>query len=142
MIIGITKEDGDRMLTDFLVKIAKIDGTKECAEESFQIMDDFNDSQLIVSIIVADAFKQKGHIPEKIGVFQNNILSALATMFVTCDKEEVPKEFGDLFLGSDEEVLEKVNLNKKINFAVEQFVSAFYHFETFEKKYPVISKLL
>ncbi len=142
MIIGVTKEDGDRMLTDFLVKIAKIDGTKECAEESFEIMDDFNDSQLVVSIIVSDTLKGTGHTSQEVVNFHNNILSALATMYVTCHKDEVPKEFGDLFLGTEDEIVEKVNLNRKINFAVGHFVSAFLDFERFEKKYPVISKLL
>jgi hypothetical protein len=142
MIIGINKEEGDSILTDFLVDVCKKIGTKECAEESYKIMDDFNDSQLVISIIITKSIKKSGIVPEEVTDFEVNILSALATMFSTCDESDVPPQFKDLFFGTEQEVSEKIAMNKKLLFSVQAFVSAFYHFTDFEKKYPEITKTL
>ena len=81
-------------------------------------------------------------MPERVIDFEVEILSALTTMFSTCDEEEIPVEFGKLFSGTEEEVLDKVGANKKVHFAVQAFVNAFYTFDNFEKQYPEITKML
>ena len=81
-------------------------------------------------------------MPQEISDFESLILSALSTIYTTCDKSDVPHQFKDLFNGTDEEVINKVNRDRKINFAVQNFVSAFYHYNNFENKYPEISKML
>lgn len=142
MMLGISKEDGDRILEDFLLDASRRNGTKECAEESYRLMEDMSDSQLVISIIISESLKKAGNIPEDIGVFETNILSALATMYTTCDKSEVPFQFKNLFFGTEDEIVNKVGKNKQLNFAVRNFVIAFYHFESFESKYPEITKML
>lgn len=142
MIVGINKEDGDRILEDFLVRATKENGSVECAKESIKIMDEFETSQLIISLIISNSIRKTGKIPERVINFEIEILSALTTMFNTCDEPEIPIEFGKLFSGTEDEVLDKVGSNKKIHFAVQSFVNAFYTFAKFEKQYPEISKML
>jgi hypothetical protein len=142
MMIGINKEDGDKILEEFLINISKTNGTKRCAEESFKIMDNFADAQLVISIIMINSMMQQGMIPNHITDFETKIVSALATMFSTADKEDIPIQLQGIFDGTDDEIIEKVRSSRKLYFAVQQFVSAYYHYDLFESKYPEISKML
>jgi len=81
-------------------------------------------------------------IPLHVTDFETQILSAIATMFSTADKEDIPIQLQGIFQGSEEEIIEKVGKSRKLYFAVQQFVSAYYHFDLFESKYPEISKML
>ena len=141
-MIGISKEDGDKILEEFLIHVSKTNGTKRCAEESFKIMDNFADSQLIISIIMINSMGKQGMIPEHVTDFERQIVSALSTMFSIAEKEDVPIQLQGIFEGSDEEIIEKVRGSRKLNFAVQQFVSAYYTYDLFESKYPEISKSL
>ena len=109
MIIGISKENGDRILENFLVGASKVNGSVECAKESIEIMDKFDDSQLIVSLLVSNSIRSLGQIPERVVDFEVEVLSALTTMFTTCDESDIPAEFEYLFLGTEDEVLEVVS---------------------------------
>lgn len=142
MIIGITKEDGDRILENFLVGASKANGTVKCAEESIKIMEKFEDSQLIVSVVITNAMRNAGEISKDVVDFEVEILSAITTMYSTCNEADIPVQFGSLFSGSEDEILDKVGRNKKIHFAVRAFVEAFYTFDKFEKKYPEITNML
>ena len=141
-MIGISKEDGDKILEEFLINISKTNGSKRCAEESFKIMDNFADSQLIISIIMINSMGKQGMIPEHVTDFERQIVSALSTMFSIAEKEDVPIQLQGIFKGSDEEIIEKVRGSRKLHFAVQQFVSAYYTYDLFESKYPEISKSL
>jgi len=142
MMIGISKDDGDKIITEFLVQATKENGTKRCAEESLKIMEDFNDSQMVISILLVNSMLQQGMIPEHVTDFETRIISALSTMFTTCDDSEIPIQLQDLFEGTDEEVIDRVSKSRKMHFAIQQFVSAYYTYEIFENKYPEISKML
>jgi hypothetical protein len=142
MMIGISKEDGDKILEEFLIQVSKKNGSKRCAEESFKIMDNFSDSQLIISFLMINSMKQQGMIPTHITDFERQIISALTTMFSSADKEDIPIQLQGVFDGTEDEIVKKVMRSNKINFAVQQFVSAYYHFDLFESKYPEISKML
>jgi hypothetical protein len=85
---------------------------------------------------------EQGLIPEHVTDFGTRIISALSTMFATCDKSDVPIQLQDLFEGTDEEIIDKVSRSRKMHFAIQQFVSAYYNYEIFENKYPEISKML
>jgi hypothetical protein len=141
-MIGINKEDGDKILEEFLIQISKSNGTKRCAEESFKIMDNFPDAQLVISIIMINSMRQQGMIPEHVTDFERQIISALATIFSDAEKEHIPIQLQGIFQGTEEEVIEKVRGSKKLRFAVEQFVSAYYQYDLFESKYPEISKMI
>jgi hypothetical protein len=142
MMIGINKEDGDKILEEFLIHISKNNGTKRCAEESFKLMDNFPDSQLVISIIMINSMKQQGIIPEHVIDFERQIISALATIFSDVEKQFIPIQLQGIFDGTEEEIAEKVTNSKKLHFAVEQFVNAYYQYDLFESKYPEISKML
>jgi hypothetical protein len=142
MTIHISKEDGDRILENFLISASKENGSVECAKESIQIMDEFDDSNLIVQTLISSSIRNSGKISDDIIDFEVDVLSAIATMYSTCKKSEIPIQFEDLFSGSEDEILDKVGRNKKIGFAVQAFVNAFYTFDRFEKKYPEITKML
>jgi len=141
-MIGINKEDGDKILEEFLIHISKSNGTKRCAEESFKLMDNFPDSQLVISIIMINSMKEQGIIPEHVTDFERQIISALATIFSDAEKEHIPIQLQGIFDGTEEQIIEKVRSSKKLHFAVEQFVNAYYQYDLFESKYPEISKML
>ena len=141
-MIGINKDDGDKILTEFLVQATKDNGSSRCAEESLKIMDNFNDSQMVISIILVNSMMQQGMIPEHVTNFETQIVSALSTMFSTCDKSEIPIQLQDLYEGDEDEIIERVSRSRKMFFAVQQFVNAYYHYDLFENKYPEISKML
>ena len=105
-------------------------------------MENEADSQLVISLVVSESLRRAGKVPKDFTVFETNILSAIATMYTTCDKTDIPFQFKDLFFGTEEEIVNKVGKDKKLNFAVKNFVMAFYHFEDFEAKYPKITKML
>jgi hypothetical protein len=105
-------------------------------------MDNFADSQLVISIIMINSMRQQGIIPEHVTDFERQIISALATIFSDAEKEHIPIQLQGIFQGTEEEIIEKVRGSKKLYFAVEQFVSAYYQYDLFESKYPEISKML
>jgi hypothetical protein len=84
----------------------------------------------------------KGHIPQHVITFENQILSALSTMYTSCDKEDVPIQLQGMFNGTDDEVCDRVGKSLKMRMAVQQFVNAYYTFDKFEAQYPEISKML
>lgn len=141
-MIGISKEDGDRILENFLIGASKENGSVECAKESIEIMDKFEDSSLIVHTIISSSMRNQGQIPEEVIDFEVDILLAIVNMYSTCTESEIPVQFDNLFSGTQDEILDNVGRNKKIHFAVQAFVSAFYTFDRFEKKYPEITKML
>lgn len=138
----LDKEDGDKMLLDFLLEITKNNGTKRCAEESIKIMDNFPDSQLLLSIILVQSLRGQKLIPEYVLDFETQIISALSTIFTTCEVADIPIPLREIFEGTDEEVIEKVNKSRKINYAIQQFVNGYYQYDLFENKYPEINKML
>jgi hypothetical protein len=142
MITILNKEDGDEILLDFLLQLVKKNDSKRCAEESIKIMENFPESQFLLSIIVSNSLREKGFIPNQVIEFETQIISALSTIFTTCEAEDVPLPLRDLFEGTDEQVIEKVRRNRKMYFAVQQFVDAYYQYDLFENKYPEINKTL
>jgi hypothetical protein len=142
MMAILDKEDGDKMLLDFLLEITKNNGTKRCAEESIKIMDNFPDSQLLLSIILVQSLRGQKLIPEYVLDFETQIISALSTIFTTCEVADIPIPLREIFEGTDEEVIEKVNKSRKINYAIQQFVNGYYQYDLFENKYPEINKML
>jgi hypothetical protein len=142
MMAMMNKEDGDEVLLEFLLDISKRNGSKRCAEESIKIMDEFLDSQLLLSIIIAKSLKLQNLIPPHVIDFEVSVLSAMSATFTTCEKDEIPLPLQELFEGSDDEIINKVRNSRKISFAITQFVNAYYQYDLFENKYPEINKSL
>lgn len=141
-MVHISKDDGDRILENFLISVSKENGSVECAKESIEIMSEFEDSYLIVHTLVSSSMRNKSQMSDEVINFEVDILSAITTMYSNCNESDVPVQFDNLFSGDEDEVLNKVGRNKKIHFAVRAFIDAFYTFDRFEKKYPEITKML
>lgn len=140
MIDMVNKEEGDRIILDYLVFLTKKNDRKESAEESIKIMENLSDSQFLLSLILIDGLTKSGLMPQQAIDLEVNILSALSSMFTTCNSEDIPEVFRKTFSGTDDEVIENVRNNKKLMFAVRSFVGSYYTYDAFEKKYPEISK--
>jgi hypothetical protein len=141
-MIAIKKEDGDKILEEFLVQASKINQTKRCAEESFKIMDNSADSQFVISTIIINSIRQQGMFPEYVTDFERQVISALATVFSDAEKEHIPIQLQGIFQGTEEQIIENVRNSKKLHFAIAQFVHAYYEYDLFESKYPEISKMI
>ena len=66
MMIQISKEDGDRILENFLISASKENGSVECAKESIEIMNEFDDSNLIVHTLISNSIRNNGKISDDI----------------------------------------------------------------------------
>ena len=143
MLLGLNKDDGDRILEEFLLHISKLSGSVESAKESLEIMNDFPCSQLLLSLIIKKGIIESGNVPENYIELEGAVLSALASCYSSIGEEEVPLQFKGFFNGKNEdEIFEKIEKNRKLNFAVQAFVASFFYYDQFEKKYPEICKML
>lgn len=141
-MLKINQEDSDRLLEQFLIEITEKNGTKRCAEECYKILEDSMDSNYVTTIMLTNSLYNNNSIPKHVLKFESEILSALTTIFSSIDKKQIPIQFYDLFEGSEEEIIEKTKNNKKLNFAIQRFVSSYFIHDFFESKYPEISKYL
>ena len=141
---SISKEDGDKLLEDFLIQVTNKNGSKRCAEESYKILEDPLDCQLVISVLFKIAFDSNGLTPKHIEEFEAGILSALTTIMCCCDAKDIPKPLTPFFedAKNDEEIFERVRNSRKLMFAVSQFAITFMQYDYFESKYPEISKSL
>lgn len=144
MNFAINKEDGDKLLENFVVEITNQNGSKRCAEESYELLKHRIDSQLVLSVIMRNTFENSGIIPNHIQDFEVGILSALTSMFCCIDTKDIPKPLQPFFENAknDDEIFERVSDSQKLRYAVSHFVSAYLHYDYFESKYPEISKAL
>ena len=139
----IPKDLADKMVMNILVTIAKNDGmNSEFAKNSMDIMQNETDNSVLTGILLSKA---------KPCLFDDNeidmkltILSALQTVF-TYTIEENDTEFN--FNKDLAKNFEKNNFNKcadstKLDFALNQFVNAFFEYERLEKTYPELMKIM
>lgn len=138
-MIQISKEDSERLVEMFLIETCKDNVTKEFAEESMGILNDPIYKTVLLSSLLID-FKDKfkdedeGEHDMRVSMFA----CANSVFDEDCDEEDLPLKFKDLF-SKDPDV---AWYNPKLQFAFDQFVSAFYLYELFEEKYPKITKQL
>ena len=85
----------------------------------------------VLALLLVFVTKPKAQIDVPIG---NSTVGNTTTTY--------PKPMQDLFEGNDEEIFEKVRGSKKLIYAIQHLVSAYYHFDLFESKYPEISKMI
>ena len=135
----IPKDLADKMVEDVLTAISKqTDVSSQFAEDSLRIMQDNIDNTVFTGILLTKA---------KPSLFDDNeidmkltIMSALQTVFMCGMNKEIgfnknlAKEFS-----SDET---KCADSTKLDFALNQFVNAFYEYERLENKYPELMKIM
>jgi hypothetical protein len=135
----IPKDLADKMVEDVLTAISKqTDVSSQFAEDSLRIMQDNTDNTVFTGILLTKA---------RPSLFDDNeidmkltIMSALQTVFMCGMNKEIgfnkklAKEFS-----SDET---KCADSTKLDFALNQFVNAFYEYERLENKYPELMKIM
>jgi hypothetical protein len=139
----IPKELADKMVMEVLVAMSKKeDMSSEFAKDSMNIMQNEVDNTVLTGILMCKA---------KPSLFDNNeidmkltVLSALQTVF-TYINEEKDTQFA--FNYDLSKHFEKNNFNKcadstRLDFALNQFVNAFFEYERLEKKYPELMKIM
>lgn len=139
----IPKDLADKMVEDVLTKIARYnDISSGFAKDSIEIMNNQVDNSVFTGVLLTKA---------KPSLFNDNeidmkltILSALQTLIkyqyeedddVFVFNEDLAKEFSV----SD---TDKCTNSTKLDFALNQFVNAFYEYERLEKKYSELMKIM
>jgi hypothetical protein len=139
----IPKELADKMVMEVLVTIGKnADVSDVFAKNSMDIMQNETDNSVLTGILLSKA---------KPCLFDDNeidmkltILSALQTVF-TYTIEENDTEFNfnkDLAKNFEKNNFDKCADSTKLDFALNQFVNAFFEYERLEKKYPELMKIM
>ena len=139
----IPKDLADKMVMEVLVTIGKnADVSDVFAKNSMDIMQNETDNSVLTGILLSKA---------KPCLFDDNeidmkltILSALQTVF-TYTIEENDTEFNfnkDLAKNFEKNNFDKCADSTKLDFALNQFVNAFFEYERLEKKYPELMKIM
>jgi hypothetical protein len=147
-MVGISKNESEKLMEDFLISGSTIDTSREFAMESMNILNDKNLRQILMGSLIIklkDSIDEKRLNEEKdMRFFMTNIVNAMLIgctekQLKTCSREnKIPVKFKNC---CSEDPLEDWE-NPKLKFAFDQFVSAFTAFEIFEKKYPKIVKII
>lgn len=136
-MISISKDDSERLVEQFVVKLCEHNTSTELATESMDILNDKTFKTILLSCLLRnykDKFKNvdNGEFDMRLSMFG----AVNAVYDEDCDEEDMPPKFKGLFNSENSELSWN---NPKLQFAFDQFVSAFYGYELFEKRYPLIT---
>ena len=137
----IPKDLADKMVMDVLVSISKLDDISSgFAKDSLDIMNNPTDNLVFTGVLLSKA---------RPFLFNNNeldmratILGAIYTNFVYYNKNKNLQFNNDLAKELSKNYLDKCANSTKLEFAVNQFVNAFYDYKRLEKKYPELMKIM
>jgi hypothetical protein len=137
----IPKDSADKMVEDILIAISKMeDMPSGFAKDSLDIMDNPVDNSVFTGILLTKArpsLFNKNEIDMK-----TTIMSALQTVLIY-GKDDKNFDFNkDLAKEFDENDESKCTNSTKLDFALNQFVNAFYEYERLEGKYPELMKIM
>lgn len=139
----IPKELADEMVLNVLVNISQLENVNsEFAKNSIDIMNDSTDNSVITKILLGKA--RPSLYDENEDDMKATVLSSLQSIISFADRE---KEEGFGFNEDLAKEFSATDMNKcakstKLDFAVSQFVNAFYDYERLEKKYPELMKFM
>ena len=109
-------------------------------EESINIMNDPIDNSVITGILLTKA--RPSILNDNQIDMKTTIMSALQTVLIY-GKEDEDFDFNkDLAKEFDEDDESKCANSTKLDFALNQFVNAFYEYERLEGKYPELMKIM
>jgi hypothetical protein len=140
----LSKDLADKMVENVLTKIAKQDYvSSQFAKDSLDIMNNPIDNSVLTGILLSKA---------RPSLFDDNeidmrvtIMSSLQTVvsYRNDEGEEEGFDFNqDLAKEFSVTDLDKCSKSTKLEFALNQFVNAFYEYERLEKKYPELMKIM
>lgn len=137
----ISKDLADQMVMDVLVSISKMDDVPSgFAKDSLEIMENQVDNSIFTGILLSKA--RPSFFDENEQDMKTTIMSALQTVFVF-GKEEKEFDFNnDLAKEFDADNEEKCANSTKLDFALNQFVNAFFEYERLERRYPELMKMM
>jgi hypothetical protein len=137
----IPKDLADKMVEDVLIVISKMDDMPSgFAKDSLDIMNDPIDNSVFTGVLLSKA---------RPSLFNSNeldmkatILSSLQSVITFGDREEGFDFNDDLAKEFSVEDMDKCSKSTKLDFALNQFVNAFFEYERLEKKYPELMKIM
>ena len=141
-MIRITKDSADQMVMDTLINFSKFNiMNSQFDEDSLKIINDEVDKSVLTGILITKAkpsFLEQEEIDMKL-----TILSSLKTTYQLL-KESIEDTRFNIKLSEELKNIEEKDLvvNTKLDFAVNQFINAFFEYERLEKKYPELMKIM
>ena len=137
----ISKDLADKMVMDVLISLSKLNnGSVHFAQNSLDIMNDVVDNTVFTGILLTKA---------RPSVFDENevdmkitIVSALKTIFQVRKKDNNIDFNNDLAKEMSKLKDDDYSISTKLDFALNQFVNAYYEYERLEKKYPELMKVM
>lgn len=137
----IPKELADKMVEDVLITISKMEDIPSgFAKDSLNIMNDPVDNLVFTGILLSKA---------KPTLFDNNeldmkatILSSLQSVITFGDKDDDFEFNEDLAKEFSVKDINKCSNSTKLDFALNQFVNAFFEYERLQNKYPDLMKIM
>ena len=123
-MILISKDDSERLIEEFVVKLSKHNNSTELATQSMNILNDETYKKILLGCLLIDyrdKFKDvdDGEYDMRVAMF-----SAVNCIYdEDCDDDIMLPKFKGLFSSENEELSWN---NPKLQFAFSQFVSAFY----------------
>ena len=137
----IPKDLADKMVEDVLTAISKqLDVSSQFAEDSLRIMQDNTDNLVFTGILLTKA--RPSLFDENEINMKATIISSLQSVFSIGENDNsfvFNKDLSNEFSYSDKK---KCINSSKLDFAVSQFVNAFYEYERIEKKYSELMKFM
>jgi hypothetical protein len=137
----IPKDLADKMVEDVLTAISKqTDVSSQFAEDSLRIMQNNTDNLVFTGILLTKArpsLFDENEIDMKL-----TIMSSLQSILMYSKEDE---DFGfnsDLAKEFSIKDTDKCANSTKLDFALNQFVNAFFEYERLEKKYPELMKIM
>jgi hypothetical protein len=138
----LPKELADKMVMDVLISISKLEGTsKDFAQNSLDIMDDVYDNAILTGVLLTKA--KPSLFDDKEIDMKVTVISALQSIYTF--REDFKNHDGfenDIWNEFSETDEDKCLKSTKLDFALTQFVIAFYEYERLEKKYPELMKFM
>ena len=137
----ISKDLADKMVMDVLISLSKQDDiSSEFAQNSIDIMNDVVDNTVFTGILLTKA--RPSMFDENEVDMKATIMGAILTVFCYAIKNENFKFNTDLAKEMSKLKDDDYSVNTKLDFALNQFVNAYYEYERLEKKYPELMKVM
>ena len=137
----ISKDLADKMVMDVLISLSKLNNDSiDFAQNSLDIMNDVVDNTVFTGILLTKArpsLFDENEVDMKI-----TIVSALKTIFHVGKKDKNVDFNDDLATEMSKLNDDDYSINTKLDFALNQFVNAYYEYERLEKKYPELMKVM
>lgn len=137
----ISKDLADKMVMDVLISLSKLNNDSvDFAQNSIDIMNDVVDNTVFTGILLTKA--RPSVFDENEVDMKATIMGAILTVFCYAIKDENFKFNTDLAKEMSKLKDDDYSVNTKLDFALNQFVNAYYEYERLEKKYPELMKVM